>query len=69
MEPTNKHLGGVVKVQREVKIEADDRKAGMTSLELRRACEAVPHQLVPTVEITMGGRIKAIKFKVTVDTE
>jgi hypothetical protein len=52
------------KVTRKVEYEAEDRKRGMTALELLTAVSACPPDMVPKVEIGLNGRIKKIKLEV-----
>lgn len=52
------------KVTRDVRIEADDPKAGMTALELLTVLASAPPDSVPKVDIGMNGRIKAIKLQI-----
>lgn len=52
------------KVTRDVTVEGEGQF--LTAAEIMVACAQVPESLVPTVEISMGGKIKKLKFKVEV---
>ena len=52
------------KVKREVTIEGEGDY--LTAAEIMVACAQVPDGLVPTVEISLGGKIKRMKFKIEV---
>lgn len=50
------------KLTREVTIEGEGDF--LTAREIMIACSQVPDEIVPTVEISLGGKIKKLKFKV-----
>lgn len=52
------------KVTREVSIQGEGEF--LTAQEIMMACAQVPDSIIPTVEISMGGKIKKLKFKVEV---
>ena len=52
------------KITRDVTVEGEGQF--LTAAEIMLACAQVPDDLVPTVEISMSGRIKKLKFKVEV---
>lgn len=52
------------KVTRDVTIEGEG--PFLTANEIMVACAQVPMDVIPTVEISMGGKIKKLKFKVEV---
>ena len=54
------------RVTRNVKIEAEDPKRGMTALELMTICSQASPDMRPTVEISLKGLVKAINLKVEV---
>lgn len=58
-----------MKITRDVQVEAEDKGLGMTVEELRACLRHVPCGVVPRVEISLMGKIKAIKFQVKVETE
>lgn len=53
------------KITRNVTVEPSEGPF-LTALEIMSACAQVPPDLIPTVEISMGGKIKKLKFKVEV---
>ena len=52
------------KITRDVTIEGEGQF--LTANEIMVACAQVPMDVIPTVEISMGGKIKKLKFKVEV---
>lgn len=52
------------KITRDVRVEAKDKKVGMTNLELLAILAQAPPDMVPKVEIGLNGRIKAVKLQV-----
>lgn len=56
-----------MRVEREVRITAQDKKLGMTADELMRIIVQIPGDVVPVVEISMKGKIKAVKVKTIAD--
>lgn len=53
-----------MKITRDVKVEAEDQKLGMTALEILTIVAQAPPEVVPKVEIGLNGRIKAIKLQI-----
>lgn len=49
-------------VSREVRVTGDGPY--MTAHEIMMACSEVPYDLVPTIDMSLGGKVKALKFKV-----
>lgn len=58
MDPT---LGPVT---RKVTVQANDSKTGMTALELLTVLADAPPDMVPTVNISLKGKIKSISLEV-----
>jgi hypothetical protein len=52
------------KVTRDVTVEGEGEY--LTAEEIMLACAQVPADIIPTVQISMGGKIKSLKFKVEV---
>lgn len=52
------------KITRDVAVEGEGQY--LTAQEIMLACAQVPDNIVPTVEISLGGKIKKLKFKVEV---
>jgi len=52
------------KITRDVSIEGEGQF--LTAHEIMVACAQVPSDVIPTVEISLGGKIKKLKFKVEV---
>lgn len=51
-------------VTRKVTVQANDPKQGMTALELLTILAQAPPDMVPTVQISLKGKIKAISLEV-----
>jgi hypothetical protein len=53
-----------MKLSRKVLISAKDAKTGMTSLEIRRALQGTPHQMIPRFRFKWNGTVKAIELEI-----